>query len=348
MHGVIVPGYVPVRLCRTFLNDMFDFLKGKKKVEKKPVYVINGFLDSGKTSFIAYTIGQPYFQIKGTTLLILCEEGEDGYREGLLRETDTVLEIIDDLEDFTTARLMELEKKHRPERVLIEWNGMWDFREFKIPNAWRLEQQITTINASTFNMFFTNMRSLVAEQLRNSELIMFNRCDDVDEKLLVNFKRNVKAVNPKAEIIFEGANGEIDVTLDEDLPYDLNDDPIVLNNFGFGNFYLDALDHVERYLGKRIRFKAMVMKPGGIPDGSFVPGRLVMTCCAQDIQVLGFACAYDKVAELKEQDWIEVTARIEKRFVEAYEGEGPFLIAESVEKTDPPKTEVIDFSNPNE
>ena len=147
---------------------MLDFLKGKKKVEQKPVYVINGFLDSGKTSFIAYTIGQPYFQIKGTTLLILCEEGEDEYREGLLRETDTVVEKIEDLEDFTTAHLMELEKKHRPERVLIEWNGMWDFRQFRIPSAWRLEQQITTIDASMFNIYFTNMRSLAAEQLRNS------------------------------------------------------------------------------------------------------------------------------------------------------------------------------------
>ena len=179
---------------------MFDFLKGNKKVEQKPVYVINGFLDSGKTSFIRYTIGQPYFQVQGTTLLIICEEGEEEYRKGLLAETDTVLEIIDDLEDFTTAHLMELEKKYRPERVLIEWNGMWDFRQFKIPNAWRLEQQITTIDASVFNMYFTNMRSLVAEQLRNSELIMFNRCDDVDEKQLVSFKRNVKAINQKADL----------------------------------------------------------------------------------------------------------------------------------------------------
>ena len=168
---------------------MFDFFKGNKKVEQKPVYVINGFLDSGKTSFIRYTIGQPYFQIEGITLLILCEEGEEEYRAGLLEQTDTVIETIDDLEDFTAARLMELEKKHRPERVIVEWNGMWDFREFKIPKAWRLEQQITTIDASNFNMYFTNMRSLVAEQLRNSELIMFNRCDDVDEKQLISFSR---------------------------------------------------------------------------------------------------------------------------------------------------------------
>ena len=319
------------------------FGRGEKK---KPVYVINGFLDSGKTDFYRYTMAQPYFQTKGRTLLIVCEEGENDYSDTLLKKTNTVKEVIEEEAEFTPSALMALESKYDPERVLIEWNGMWPFRDFKIPKAWQMEQQITMVDAQTFSMYFTNMKSLLSDQLRNSDLILFNRADGLED--LPNFKRNVKAVNPKAEIIFEGANGEIDVTLDEDLPYDLSDDPIVLNNFGFGNFYLDALDHVERYLGKRIRFKAMVMKPGGIPEGSFVPGRLVMTCCAQDIQVLGFACAYDKVAELKEQDWIEVTARVEKRFVEAYEGEGPFLIAESVEKTDPPKTEVIDFSNPDE
>lgn len=42
----------------------------------KPVYMINGFLESGKTEFITYTLAQPYFQVRGKTLLILCEEGK--------------------------------------------------------------------------------------------------------------------------------------------------------------------------------------------------------------------------------------------------------------------------------
>ena len=45
----------------------------------KPVYMINGFLESGKTEFISFTLAQNYFQIKGKTLLILCEEGENEY-----------------------------------------------------------------------------------------------------------------------------------------------------------------------------------------------------------------------------------------------------------------------------
>ncbi|MCR5179421.1 MAG: GTPase [Lachnospiraceae bacterium] len=316
------------------------------KNKRKPVYLINGFLDSGKTDFFKYTMLQPYFQTKGLTLIIACEEGENDYDEAFLKKTNAVLERIDAQENFTIKKLKELDDWHDPERILIEWNGMWSFREFSLPDVWMLEQQITVIDTQTFSMYFTNMKSLLSDQLRNSDLILFNRADGAAS--LPDYKRNVKAVNQKADIIFEGANGEVDVTLDEDLPYDLNDDPIVFNNFGFGNFYLDSLEHVERYMGKRVRFKGMVMKPGGIPEGSFVPGRFVMTCCAQDIQVLGFACEWSGVADLKEQSWVEVTAKVDKRFVEAYDGEGPFLVAESVTPTEKPEPEVIDFSNPNE
>lgn len=317
--------------------------KGKST---KPVYIINGFLDSGKTDFFKYTMLQPYFQTKGKTLLIVCEEGENEYDEAFLKKTNSVLETFSDQSACTPAGLMALEAKHDPERVLIEWNGMWNYRELKLPKAWNREQQITMIDATTFAMYYTNMKSLLSDQLRESDLILFNRADGIAD--LANYKRNVKAVNQRAEVIFEGADGELDVTIDEDLPYDLKADPIELNNFGFGNFYLDALDHVERYLGKRIRFKGMVMKPGGIPEGCFVPGRLIMTCCAQDLQVLGFACEYAGVGSLKERSWVEVTARVDKKFVEAYEGEGPYLMAEEVVPCDPPKTEIIDFSNPNE
>ena len=36
------------------------------------------------------------------------------------------------------------------------------------------------------------------------------------------------AVNPAADVIFEDSNGEIDEIFEEDLPYDLSQDPIVL------------------------------------------------------------------------------------------------------------------------
>lgn len=49
------------------------------------VYLITGFLESGKTQFLTQTLSQEYFEIEGTTVLILCEEGIEEYDEELLK-----------------------------------------------------------------------------------------------------------------------------------------------------------------------------------------------------------------------------------------------------------------------
>ncbi|MCM1134362.1 MAG: GTPase [Clostridium sp.] len=307
----------------------------------KPVYVINGFLESGKTEFISFTLAQPYFQVKGKTLLIVCEEGENEYEEALLKKSRTELVLIEEEEEFTPAHLTELEKKYKPERIIIEYNGMWNFKNMKLPPRWTIEQQITTIDASTFPMYFTNMKSLLAEMLRKSEMIIFNRCDNVED--LSVYKRNVKAINQQADIIFEDAQGEINQIFEDDLPYSLDAPVIELDNEGYGIWYLDSLDNLERYIGKTIQFTAMVLKPREFPKGYFVPGRMAMTCCAEDMAFLGFACEYDKCGELAEKQWIKVTAKVAEEYFEDYGGKGPILKALSIEKTKTPKEPIISF-----
>lgn len=308
----------------------------------KSVYMINGFLESGKSEFIRYTLEQPYFRIKEKTLLILCEEGEVEFDEKLLKASRTVLEVIEEEEDFTPETLLALEKKHKPERIIIEYNGMWNFKEMKLPHHWKIEQQITTIDASTFQMYYTNMRSLLAEMMRNSELIIFNRCDGIKD--LSSFKRNVKAVNQSAEIVFEDSQGEVNAIMEDELPYDLSKEVLELDDIGYGIWYLDVLDNAERYFEKKIVFTAMVLKPSGFPKDYFVPGRMAMTCCADDMAFLGFACEYDKAAQLKDKEWVRVTAVLSWEYWADYEGEGPLLHALSVEPAKKPKKEVIDFT----
>ena len=308
----------------------------------KPVYVINGFVESGKTEFICYTLAQPYFQIKGRTLLIVCEEGEVEYDEKLLARSRTDMVVIDEEEDFNTSHLIELEKKYRPERIIIEYNGMWNFKNMKLPWHWTVEQQITTVDASTFPMYFTNMKSLLAEMIRKSEMIIFNRCDGVED--LSVYKRNVKAINQQADIIFEDSQGEVNQIFEDDLPYNLNDPIIELDNQGYGIWSLDSLDNLDRYIGKTIQFTAMVLKPKEFPKGFFIPGRMAMTCCAEDMAFLGFACEYDKADTLTEKQWVKVTAKVAKEYFADYEGEGPVLKAISVEQTKAPKEPVISFT----
>ena len=307
----------------------------------KPVYIINGFLESGKTEFINFTLDQPYFQISGKTLLLLCEEGEVEYDPYVLKRSKTVVETIEEEADFTVEKMVGLETKHRPERIIIEYNGMWKFRDLRLPWHWQVEQQITTIDASTFPVYFNNMKSMVADMLRKSEMIIFNRCDGIED--LNMYKRNVKALNPTADIVFEDKDGEIDEIMEDDLPYDLSSDPVVLDDKGYGIWYLDSLDHLDRYVGKTIQFTAMVMKPDGFPKDYFVPGRMAMTCCAEDMTFLGFACVYDKIGLFAERDWVKVTAVVEKEYFADYGGEGPVLHATSVTKAKQPKEPVISF-----
>lgn len=307
----------------------------------KPVYIINGFLESGKTEFITFTLDQPYFQVRGKTLLLVCEEGENEYDGALLKRSRTELVMIEDEEELAPPHLLELEKKYKPERIIIEYNGMWNFKNLKLPFHWKVEQQITIIDASTFPLYFTNMRSLLAEMLRKSEMIIFNRCDEVEDLSL--YRRNIKAINQQAEIVFEGAEGEINQIFEEDLPYSLEDDVIELDNEGYGIWYLDSLDNLERYVGKTVRFTAMVLKPGDFPEGYFVPGRMAMTCCADDMAFLGFACEYEGCGALSDREWVKVTASVAKEYFADYGGEGPVLKAVSVEKTRAPKEEIISF-----
>ena len=308
----------------------------------KGVYIINGFLESGKSEFIRYTLSQPYFQIRGKTLLLLCEEGEVEFDATLLKKSNTILELIEEEEEFNPSKLLELEKKHKPDRIIIEYNGMWNFKDMKLPWHWKVEQQITTIDGSTFPMYYNNMRSLLAEMVRKSEMIIFNRCDDVED--LASYKRNIKAVNQQAEIIFEGENGEISEIFEDDLPYDLEQEVLVLDNYGYGIWYLDSLDHLERYAGKTVEFVGMVLHPDNYPEDYFVPGRMAMTCCADDMAFLGFVCKYEGAKALEQKQWGKVKAKIEVEYWKDYNGEGPVLHAISVEPTKEPKEPIINFA----
>ena len=124
---------------------------------KKPVFLINGFLEAGKTQFLKFTMDQPYFQTEGRTLLIVCEEGEEEFDDALLKRTKTAGVYMESIEEVTPEALQKLEDEYHPERVLIEWNGMWMQNMLTLPDCWFLNQQITIIDTSTLELYVKNM-----------------------------------------------------------------------------------------------------------------------------------------------------------------------------------------------
>ena len=73
-----------------------------------PVYLMTGFLESGKTSFILEALNDKEFSRGEKTLVISCEQGEVEYDERILKASKSVVEYIEDEEDFNPENLTAL------------------------------------------------------------------------------------------------------------------------------------------------------------------------------------------------------------------------------------------------
>lgn len=305
-----------------------------------PLFLINGFLEAGKTEFLQFTMEQEYFQTDGKTLLIVCEEGDTAYDQELLKATNTTMVTVEEPEEVTPEKLTELELLYNPERVLMEWNGMWNQDELRLPKDWTIYQQVTIIDGSTFDLYVKNMKPLLGAMVRGSELIICNRCDGIED--LEGYRRTLLAMNNKAEIVFEDEEGEISQVSEADLPYDMTAEVITIPPEAYGIWYIDCMDKPDRYRGKVVEFTGMVLKSPEFPKNYFVPGRMAMTCCEADMTFLGFVCKAREARHLETRQWVRVRARIEYEEWQDYGGVGPVLHALSV-KPDTGIIEVVQF-----
>lgn len=310
-----------------------------------PIYLITGFLESGKTTFINFTVAQDYFQIDEPTLLITTEEGEVEYDEKELLKYNTVLEVVESQEQFTPEYLKKLKRRYNPERVILEYNPLWSVKkleEMEMPRGWGIVQEIVTVDASCFQIYMQNMKSIFMEMSLHADMVMFNRCRLQDP--LASFRRSIKVVNPACDVLFEDEEGEISNIFEDSMPYDLDADIIDIEDADYGIFYVDMEDHPERYRGKTVRFKGRVLKSENANAKFFVPGRMAMTCCADDTTFIGYICEFPKAKSLLMGQWVEVTAVVDWKYMEQYEGEGPVLIAKDIKSVQRPEVDLVYFN----
>ena len=90
-----------------------------------PVYLITGFLESGKTSFIEQVILEGNFVEDEKTLLILTEEGEVEIEDELLDQYNVDLIVIEDKSEFTEDFLKKYGTQKRTPfllAILFTWS----------------------------------------------------------------------------------------------------------------------------------------------------------------------------------------------------------------------------------
>ena len=307
---------------------------------------MTGFLESGKTVFLSETLDMDYFRIDGTTILILCEDGEEEYDSNLLEKTNTVLLTVDSPEELTLDKLEEIDKAYQPGRVIFECNGMYPVSKMEaleVPEGWGLIQEICTVDASTFDLYLANMKSLFTDMVRNAEMVVFNRCSH--DMPLASYRRSVKVVNQAAEIIFEDEDGEeIEDIFNEEMPFDVNAPVIQIEDMDYGIWYMDVIDHPERYDGKVVEFRGKIMKPRRLASDEFIVGRTAMTCCADDMTFLGYVCRSKHTASLKSGQWIQIKGLLRFEYHPAYRDEGPVIQLQHGKGVPKPEDELVYFN----
>lgn len=313
-----------------------------------PVYLFWGFLESGKTSLIKDTLSQDYFNDGERTMILTFEEGETEYDQEMLSKTNSFVVALEKAEDFTKELVISCQKNYAPDRVMIEYNGMYqieDLMDVIDETDMELYQAIVTVDASTADMYLKNMRSLFVEMFKMADLVIFNRCDDRTNT--GSFRRSIKAVNPRAQVGFERADGR-EMDMEEILPYDINADVIRIEDEDYGIWYIDAMERPEVYDGKTVEFLGEVRRSPKMPSGMIIPGRKAMTCCEDDITFVGYLCKLHQtksktLKRVLNKEWVTVTAKIHSEYQEAYDRTMPVLTAVRIEKADPPKQPLVYF-----
>ena len=309
-----------------------------------PVFLFLGFLESGKTTFIQETLEDPRFDSGERTLVLLCEEGETELEPRKFNVADVYYEYIEDESELTEKNLKELLKKYRANRVMVEYNGMWQLKSFfeGMPNGWVVNQILTFFDARSFINYNQNMRQLVFDKIELSDLVVFNRFSDDIGKMELH--KIVRAISRRPQIVYEypGGLAEPDDIVDP-LPFDVNAPIIEIADRDYAFFYRDLVEDVKAYNGKKVKFKAIVAKDRTLPKDTFVCGRHVMTCCEADIAYKGLVAIADGIVDLKNGDWVVVMAEINYTFNKLYGAKGPVLMVKELIKSNPPEEQVATF-----
>ena len=310
-----------------------------------PVYFFTGFMDSGKTTLIQETLFENGFAEDDDRILIIaCEDGDVEYDTEKLKTINASVATIDTEAEFNTEHLQEIADQYRPDVVFVEYNGTWgvgEVYEMELPKNWVIVQSLATVDATTFEMYMANMRSM--EQFFQAEVVIFNRCDDNTPKS--KFRGNIKAVNRPAQIVYERADGTID-DREEELPFDINADVIEISDADYALWFMDCMENPKKYDGKKVHFLGLVYNPkdGKLKRGVIVPGRFAMTCCVEDITFLGMMCKTGMENTPEHRSWIDLTARIKVEFAREYKGKGPILYPIEMKPAEKPQDELVYFS----
>ena len=310
--------------------------------EQIPVYLFTGFLESGKTKMIQETLEDEKFNDGCKILLIVCEEGVEEYDPTRFWGRNVRLLTVEDEEELTPALLAEYNQKHVIDRVVIEYNGMWQLETLyaALPRNWYVFQQLFFADATSILSYNQNLRSLVFDKLKDVDTVMFNRVQNADR---MELHKLVRGVSRRAQIAYDvGDDLEYD-DIEDPLPFDVDAPVVKIDDRDYALFYRDLGDSLAEWHGRVVKFKGLIARNPQLGKSAVIIGRHVMTCCADDIAFSGLVCNFKREVPYKTGDWLIVTAELRVEKHKMYGAEGPVLYATDASLTSEPKDPLATF-----
>ena len=306
-----------------------------------PVYMVAGFLEAGKTTFIKGLLSNEDITQGHRNLLLACGEGEEEYEDEFLTANNIDLRVIEDSGELTRESMRSLTEEAQPAAVFVEWNGTWDLRDtvLQFPSSWRRVMVITIVDGSTYELYSQNMGNWMYRHISAADAVTINRCTPEIREML--FRRNIIAMNPKAQIELENTDGTTeDYVMNLPSPFDLDAEVVEIPLNDFGLWYIDAVRRPKKYEGHVIRFIGEVKEMKR--DRTAVIGRLAMVCCAEDMTFYGISCE-DVPEGTREGDWMRVTGKVSVQDLPMYKGEGPVVRVLETEPYKAPEDKVLNL-----
>lgn len=240
------------------------------------VYLVTGFLGSGKTTFINNLLHQ--FPPDQKLLILENEFGEIGIDGALLTGENLNLEIKEISKgsifcacvktDFIKA-LLEIAQKIRPDVLIIEATGVADptdlERDLALPifnGYFELKEQVCIIDAANF-LETSKIFASVEKQLAASSLFIINKVDLVSQDQVVKIKDFIRQYhsNPR---FYETTYGKIDVAAVLHLDKPLRQEEILPRAM--------SEEELEKYIEEEIfaNPQASLMPPDILVSAAFV------------------------------------------------------------------------------
>ena len=278
---------------------------------KLPIYLFAGFLDSGKSTLLRTKVEQGDIPTDGPSLLLLCENGQTSFSpDWCARYQITPLRFKTPAE-LTAAAVGAALQKQPYQRVLVEYNGMWDFsllfRVFSAPDqdvSLFAVAKYACCHSALFPSYAKNLSDLTLGQLRSCDQVFLNWMPpNTDPKPLYDL---VRKYTGRAEIHYQYTDGteQVDDT-DYGTLYLMDADPIRIPDAAFAFFRYDLNLHPTRYDGKTVQLRGKVQLDG---PSSFQLGRTILRYSIHDAAYQGLLCRTGSLPMPEADQWITVTA----------------------------------------